>query len=113
MAPRRQERLLAVRRALLDAAELGLVTPVDRAEALDENQRWRIADTWQPPGRAGRGDRDDGGGGGRLGNPGGGDGDDNQGGGGLTEALSHPVLFSLDEDDFEVVVEGLFVEGRS
>lgn len=98
-------RILQVRRALLDAEELGLVAPFENEAMLYENQRWRIADSWQPPGRSGGGDDGRG--------PTRDDGDGNQGGGGLTEVLSHPVLFSLDKDDFEAVIEGLFAEGRS
>lgn len=107
-----RERLRHLRHALFDAAELGLVTPVGRSEPFDENQRWRIADTWQPPRDARHYDQDGRGGGGRPGGPGG-DNDDGQGGGGLMEALAHPVLFSLDEDDFETVIEELFSESRS
>lgn len=101
-------RLDSVRQALRDVEELGLVTPVNGSD-----QRWRIADTWQPP--AGGSGRDDGGsdGGGRSGDFSGGDGDGDSGGGGLTEVLSHPVLFALDEESFDLVVEGLFAEGQS
>lgn len=104
-----ETRLFKVREALIEAEELGLVTPIDSTEELNDKQRWRIADTWQPPYRSGS----DGGGGGN-GRSGIGRGDeDGDEGGGLIEALSHPVLFSLDEEDFEAIVDGLFAEGRS
>lgn len=108
----------AVRVALLETAELGLVAHVGSERALhddaaiDEDERWQIAHTWQPPQRSAPPGEGGGGGGGGPGNPGA-DDDGGQGGGGLAEVLSHPVLFSLAEVDFQAVVEGLFVEGRS
>lgn len=107
------ERQADVHRALVDTEKLGLVTLVNGSREPLESQRWRVAETWQPPTKSDDDDVDGGSdGGGRFGTPGGGGGD-NQGGGGITEVLSHPILFSLDEEAFEGVVTDLFPNERS
>lgn len=94
---------------LEDLAELDLVTPADSPEESSGFPLWRVGDSWrplEPPSGGGVG----GGGGGRVGPAAdGGDGDE-EGGGGLREALGHPVLLALSQDDFDELVAGLFEE---
>ncbi|MGN8112117.1 hypothetical protein ACTJLB_29400 [Paraburkholderia sp. 22098] len=88
-------------------SELGLVAIDSDYEATSGFPRWRLADSWQPPKPPKNDD------GGRRGNsepPGG--GDDGDGGGGLREVLGHPVLFALDEGDFDRLIGDLFDEVR-
>ena len=70
--------------------------------------RWRLSDTWQPL-EPPNNDNDGRGGDGQPPGDGGDEGDD---GGGIREALSHPVLFSLDQDDFDGLVNNLFEDPR-
>jgi hypothetical protein len=96
-----QQWLTAVLQTL---AELGLVALDDSPEESSGFQRWRIGDSWRPPEPPG-GD----GGGGNVG-PTADGGDNDDGGGGLREALGHPVLLALPQDDFDELVNGLFGE---
>lgn len=96
-----QQWLTAVMQSL---AELGLVAPDDNLEEYSGFQRWRIGDSWHPSEPPSGGD----GGGGNVRPTA--DGDDDDGGGGLREALGHPVLLALPQDDFDELVNGLFGE---
>lgn len=96
--------LIAVLQSLV---ELGLVALDDNPEGSSGFQRWRIGDSWRPPEPPSGGD----GGGGNVG-PTADGGDDDDGGGGLREALGHPVLLALPQDDFDELVNGLFGEGQ-
>ena len=87
-------------------AELGLVALDDSLEGYSGFQRWRIGDSWRPPEPPSGGD----GGGGNVGPTA--DGGDDDGGGGLREALGHPVLLALPQDDFDELVNGLFGEAQ-
>jgi len=102
-----------IENALNSLEELGLVSGSVEFEESSGIPRWQIADSWQPP--APPDDGDDGrGGDDRQPPPPGEDGgdDDDGGGGGIREALSHPILFSLDKDEFNGLLENLFDEGR-
>lgn len=83
-------------------AGLGLVNGNGDREESSGFQRWSIASSWQPP----EPPRDGG-----PGDPGGTAGGGAEGGG-ITEALSHPVLFALDSDDFDELIDNLFGEIR-
>jgi len=92
--------------SLLYLAELGLVAQAESSEESSGFPRWRLGQSWSPPEPpSGGGD----GGGGRIG-PSAEDGDGDEGGGGLQEALGHPVLLALSQDDFDELVDGLFEE---
>ena len=92
---------------LQDLGELGLVVADETREESSGFKRWRIGGGWRPPeppsGGGGDGNRD---------TPAVGDGDDDNGGGGLRETLEHPVLFALDREDFDGLVDGLFNEDQ-
>ena len=104
--PDPQDREGAMAQLLNELTDLGLVAPHGDREESSGIGRWRIAESWQPPtptitdGEGGNvpPPQD---GGNQAGGP-------DDGGGGLREALSHPVLFALDLDDFEQLLEGLF-----
>lgn len=98
--------LEAVRETLVSLADLGLVQKDTMREESSGFERWRIGEAWKPPERPYRG----GGNGGNdgPGAPDGGGGGDDGGGGGLRETLGHPVLFALDPEDFDNLVDGLF-----
>lgn len=93
-----QGQIELVEAALRSLAELGVVSSEGDRETSSGFGRWRIASSWQPPGLP-------------PGRDGGGNGDapversageDGEGeGGGIREVLSHPVLFALDQDDFD------------
>jgi len=93
---------------LQSLAGLGIVALDDSPEGSSGFQRWRIGDSWRPPEPPSGGD----GGGGNIG-PAADGGDDDDGGGGLREALSHPVLLALPQDDFDELVDSLFGEVQS
>lgn len=84
--------------------ELGLICQHSDREESSGFARWRAADTWRisPDKDGGGGDPPPPGDAPAGGGPVGG------GGGGLREALSHPVLFAMDRDDFENLIDGLF-----
>lgn len=69
-------------------------------------QLWTVGENWHPA----RADGGDSGGDNRPPRPPGNDGGDPDGGdgGGIREVLSHPLLFSLDQTDFDQVVDTLF-----
>lgn len=95
-------------RLLRSAERAGLIS----ASRNGRQTSWTLSREWRPedphdrepaaPGGAGRG---------RGGNNG--DGEDEDGEGGIAEILSHPVLFSLDEEDFDTLMSNIFEGGRS
>lgn len=98
-----EEQLESVEAVLDSLAELGLIAEDRDREESSGFRRWRVAQSWQPGEQAGG--RNDGGDvprGTTEGDEGDGDG------GGLQESLSHPVLFALDHEDFDRLVDGLF-----
>ncbi|HCN47141.1 MAG TPA: hypothetical protein DIT18_17020 [Pseudomonas sp.] len=73
---------------------------------------WTLSREWIPEDPHDREPAASGGAGrGRGGNNG--DGEDEDGEGGIAEILSHPVLFSLDEEDFDTLMSNIFEGGRS
>lgn len=92
--------------AILDSlAELGVVSREGERETSSGFERWRSGPALRPPELPPSGD-----GGDVPGAPNEGDGEGGEGGG-LTETLSHPILFALDQEDFEQLVDGLFDGG--
>jgi hypothetical protein len=102
-----QDAPTVIRAILASLGELGVVSVHGERETSSGFERWRIAPSWRPPALPPNGD----GGGDVPGAVNEGDGEGGEGGG-LRETLSHPVLFSLDQDDFDQLVDGLFVGGR-
>jgi len=94
---------------LQSLAELGLVALDDSSEESSGFQRWRVGDSWRLPEPPSGGDGGGDGGGGTVGLTADG-GEDDDGGGGLREALGHPVLLALPQDDFYELVNDLFSE---
>lgn len=88
-------------------AELGVVSGEGERETSSGFERWRITPSWRPPELPPGGD----GGSDVPGTLNEGDGQGGEGGG-LRETLSHPVLFALDQDDFDQLVDGLFDGGH-
>lgn len=90
---------------LEDFKDLGLIKHAPNQEDTGFPQ-WEIGDSWKPP-RNGDSDRN--------GEPPGppnrnAGGPDDGAGGGMREVISHPLLFALDDDDFDDLVDNLFAE---
>lgn len=102
-----RDRVKLIEAILGSLAELGVVSGEGKRETSSGFERWRIAPSWRPPELPPSGD----GGGDAPGALNEGDGQRGEGGG-LRETLSHPVLFALDQDGFDQLVDGLFDGGR-
>ncbi|WP_156794550.1 hypothetical protein [Herbaspirillum seropedicae] len=107
------KRLSVVRKALEEAAELGLVVASSLEEAPFFMQTWNVSDSWHPPqypkdGRGNVGNMPPG-----RNEPPIDDGNNDDGSGDITETLSHPIIFSLDDDAFEALVDLQLTEAQS
>ena len=83
--------------------ELGLIKQAPLQEHTGFPQ-WEVGDSWQPP-QLDDNERPPVPPSGNAGDP-----DDGGGGGGMREVISHPLLFALDTDDFDKLVDNLFPE---
>jgi hypothetical protein len=88
---------------LEELRDLGLIKQARLQEDTGFAQ-WEVGDSWKPP-RHGDNDRPPVPPGGNAGGP-----EEGDGGGGMREVISHPLLFALDTDDFDELVDNLFPE---